>query len=77
MALESLDEWREWFDSGLERLIRVQFDTTLALNGGYYEGYAILTNLGFSTALNADGNKVQLSVTIDNSAQWLWHDAAA
>src|SRR5690349_17841274 len=48
MALESLDEWREWYESADQRLVRIEFDTTLALNGGYYEGYAILTNLGFS-----------------------------
>jgi hypothetical protein len=77
MALESLDEWREWFESADVRPVRVMFDTTLANNGGYYEGNAILSSLGFSTALNQDGNKVQLQVTIDSAGEWLWHDAAA
>jgi hypothetical protein len=77
MALESLDEWREWFESGDVRPIRAQFDTTLANNGGYYEGNAILTNLGFSTALQQDGNKIQLAVTIDSAGEWTWFDAAA
>lgn len=76
MALESLDEWRAWWESGASRLVRVQFDTTGANNGGYYEGLAILSNLGFNTALNQDGNKVQLSVSIDNAAEWLWTAAA-
>lgn len=76
LAMESLDEWRSWFLSGAERLIRVLFDATGANNGGYLQGEAILTNLGFSTALNADGNKVQLQVTIDNAGQWYWTAAA-
>lgn len=76
LSLESFDEWRTWFLSGAERLIRVLFDTTGANNGGYLQGEAILTNLGFTTALNADANKVQLQVTIDSSAQWYWTAAA-
>lgn len=77
MALESLDEWREWFESGDVRPIRIVFDTTLANNGGYYEGDAILSSLGFSAAKQQDGNKVQLAVTIDSAGAWTWYDAAA
>lgn len=75
MALESLATWREWWESGLSKNIRVEFDTTSALNGGYYEGPGILSNLGFSTQLNQDGNKVQQQITIDNASAWTWTDA--
>lgn len=73
MARESRDAWREWWESGLPKTIRVQFDDA---TGGYYEGPAILSALGFSTALNQDGNKIQQQVTIDNASAWLWTPAA-
>lgn len=77
MALESLDAWRDWFETAEVRPVRVEFNATLANNGGYYEGNAILSSLNFNTALNQDGNKVQLGVTIDSAGEWIWHDAAA
>lgn len=76
LALESLDTWREWWESAADNNIRVQLDTTLANNGGYYQGPALLTSLSFSTALNADGNKVQIQVSIKNASEWTWTDAS-
>lgn len=76
LAMASLDEWRNWALSGLEKNIRVEFNDTGANGGGYYQGPAILTSLGHAVALGSDGNKAQLNVQIASSGAWAWTDAA-
>lgn len=77
MAMGSLEAWREWFLAAESRMVRVEFDDTLANGGGYYQGLAIVTNLGHAVALGSDGNKAQLSVTLVSDGEWTWTDAAA
>jgi hypothetical protein len=77
MAMASLTTWRTWMLAADVRQVRVVFDDTLANGGGYYEGDAILQNLGHAVALGSDGNKVQLNVNIVSTGEWTWTDAAA
>ena len=69
MAEESYETWRAWWDSGLDKTVRVE------KNLGYWEGPAICLNLTESVALGSDGNKIQLSVNIKNSSAWTWYPA--
>ena len=72
LALADLDDWRGFI--GTTKTIRVQFDATLADNGGYYEGPAILSSFGVTAARR---DKVQVSVTLVSAGDWSWTDAAA
>lgn len=76
LALDSYSFWRAWFLAAESRNIRVLFDDTGANGGGYYQGAAILTNIGHSTQLQSDGNKAQSQVTLDSDGEWTWEDAA-
>lgn len=71
MAQESYETWRAWWDSGLDKNVRVE-KTPL----GYWEGPALNLELGESTQLGSDGNKIQLAVTIRNASAWTWVPAA-
>lgn len=74
LAMESLPTWSDWFDSGLERNIRVKLDALLADNGGYWQMSAVLT------ALNIGGNQGELAtieVTIQSNGAWTWTPAEA
>jgi len=74
LAMESLATWREWFDSGLEKNIRVKVDATLAEGGGYWQMSAVLATFN----LNANqGELAQVEVGIQSDGAWTWTDAAA
>ncbi len=75
MAMASLSTWRTWMLAGTSRTVRVEFNETLANGGGYYEGNAILQNLGHAVQLGADGNKVQLTVDMVSDGEWTWTSA--
>lgn len=77
MAMGVYAFYRRWFLGAKSRRIRVEFDDVRANGGGYYEGYAILSNLGHSVQLQSDGNKTQQQMTLDNDGEWAWVDAAA
>lgn len=66
MAEESYETWRDWWDSGEERMIRVEKRL------GYWQGLAICTSLGETVALGQEGNKIQLAVGVRNAADWTW-----
>lgn len=70
LALEALTTWRAWWAAATEKNVRISYDHVGM--GGYWEGPAILTHFGNSVALNANGNKVQIDVTIDNASAWTW-----
>lgn len=72
LALESFDEWREWFDSGQEKNIRVKFDATAINNGGYYAMSAILTAFGLGAE---QGGLATIDVTMQSNGAWTWTDA--
>lgn len=69
LAQESNLLWIDWFISGLSKNIKIQ------RAGGTWTGAAILTDISDSVQLNAEGNRVQRSVTIDNDGQWTWTPA--
>lgn len=72
LALESLDLWRQWFDSGLEKNIRFKIDAPAADNGGYWQMSAVLT--AFSIGANI-GELATVEVGIQNNGAWAWTDA--
>lgn len=74
LAMESSDEWRLWFLSGLEKNIRVKLDTTLANNGGYFAMSAVLTAFNISGNV---GDLSQIEVTIDSNGEITWVPAVA
>lgn len=76
MAMASLATWRAWMLAATARTVRVQFDDTGANGGGYYEGDAILQELGHAVQLGADGNKAQLNVNIISTGEWAWTSAS-
>jgi len=73
LAQEAHATWREWFFSGAPRNVRVKIDLTGAQGGGYYEGSAILTQFKVDSSY---GDKVKVSVTLNNNSEWTWTDAA-
>lgn len=74
IAMESLDEWRTWFLSGLAKVIHVSVDETLAVGGGYFAMSAVLT--GFNITGN-QGEKATLEVTIQSDGPVTWVPAAS
>lgn len=74
LAMESLDEWRNWFDSGLAKNIHVSINEPLASGGGYYRMSAVLT--GFNIGGN-QGEKMTVEVTIQSDGEWTWVPAAS
>lgn len=77
MAMASLELWRDWMLAAEARVVRVEFDDALANGGGYYQGSAILQSLGHNVALDSEGRKTQLSVSLVSDGEWTWTDAAA
>lgn len=73
LAMESLATWRVWFDSGLEKNIRVKLDTTLAEGGGYWQMGAVLTSLNIS---GNQGELATVEVTIASNGAWTWTAAS-
>lgn len=74
LAMESSDEWWDWFESATEKNIRVVLDTTLANNGGYWAMSALLTTY------NVGGNQGELAtveVGIVSNGVIIWTPAAA
>ncbi len=69
LAMESLETWREWFLSGLEKNIRVKLDHD---DGGYFSMSAILT--GFNLGGN-QGELATIEVTIASNGEVTWTDA--
>ena len=74
LAMESFDEWRTWFLSGLEKNIRVVVDTDEGLNAGYFSMSAILTTF------NVGGNQGELAtieVDIASNGEVTWTAAGS
>lgn len=72
LAMESFDEWREWFDSGLEKNVRFKLDAPSANNGGYWTMSAILSAFGIGAE---QGGLATVDVTILSDGAWTWTDA--
>ena len=72
MALEALPIWRGWLFSAEAKNVRVKLDLPAGKNPGYYQGAAILTSLKHDSNI---GEKVKLSVSIENTGAWSWVSA--
>ena len=68
----SLETWREWFLSGLEKNIRVKVDVAAANGGGYYEMSAVLTTFNIT---GNTGELCQVEVEIQSAGAVEWVDA--
>lgn len=74
VALEDLETWREWFEGGATKKVRVLVDETLANGGGYWEGLAILASFGVT---HERTRTAELEVDVQSSGPWVWTAAAA
>jgi hypothetical protein len=72
MAEESDALWRVWWESGLSRNVRITYGQVGALNGGYYQGPAVLASLDDTVDRKSEGGRVQRSITIQNDGKWAW-----
>ena len=73
LALEALPKWRDWYFSATPKNVRVQLALPAGKGPGYYQGAAILTSLKHDSAV---GEKIKLSVNIENTGAWSWVAAA-
>lgn len=73
-AVESHDDWREWFMSGVSKNIQVSINEPLAGGGGYYAMAAVLS--AFNVTGN-NGEKMQIEVTIQSDGPVSWVPAAS
>jgi predicted secreted protein len=74
LAMESLETWRDYFFGGVSKNARVKIDTTLANNGGYFEGAFILTTFNITGEI---GNKIQVEIELQNDGPVTWVAASA
>lgn len=70
---EAYTIWRRLALAAAAFNVRVEFDTTGALGGGYYAGSAVLNSLGNSTSI---GQRVQAAVDGASDGEWTWVPAA-
>lgn len=74
LDMNSYDDWRIWYLSGLAKNIEVSFNVPLPQGGGYYAMSAVLT------ALNSTGNVgelVTIDVEIQSNGEFTWHPASS
>lgn len=73
MAVESFDEWNDWFLSGKARHIQIKLDDGKGHFVGHYEGAFVLSNFKLT---GSRGQKITVDVTLDNDDIVSWVDAA-
>ncbi|BBF93381.1 phage tail tube protein [Blastochloris tepida] len=73
LAFESLEIWNAWFFSGLAKTCRIKLDLPGAVGGGYFFAPFILSQFQIN---GQNGQKVQVSVQLQNDGQVQWVDAA-
>lgn len=74
LAMESLDDWRDWFLSGAVQNVQVSLDESAAVNGGYFSMSAVLSGFKLSGVV---GELTQIEVTIASNGEVIWTDAAS
>lgn len=70
LAMDSLDEWRSWFEAAEPRTVQVHLQNTTANNGGYWQGDFVLTSFQIT---GERGGKVQVSISAVNDGKVTWH----
>lgn len=66
MAEESYPRWVELFEAGQP------FNVRVAKRLGYWEGQAIITSLGETSAFGQNAELIQLAVGMRNANKWTW-----
>ena len=67
--------WRNWMLGGLKKNVRVgPIGRTLADDGGYYQGSAVLTSL---ENVSAKGKRVTATIALASDGPWIWVPASA
>lgn len=74
LAMEALETWREFFFSTEARNCRIRLDTTLANNGGHFEGRFHCTSFNVTGDI---GEKIQVEIELQNDGEIVWVDAVA
>lgn len=72
MMMEALPAWREWFESGESRNLRVKLDESAANNGGYFFGKFVLSTFNIT---GEERGKVQIEIELQNDGVVAWQDA--
>ncbi|MDB5597378.1 MAG: hypothetical protein JWM36_4339 [Hyphomicrobiales bacterium] len=72
LAMEAFETWREFFFSTATKNVRIKLDTTLANNGGYFEGKFHCTTFNVTGDI---GNKIQVDIELQNDGEVVWVDA--
>ncbi len=74
VAMEDKPLWEQFYEDDASWQVKIELVTTLANNGGYYQGAFVLTNLQFS----ADrGQKIRFEVTLQSDGAVPWVNAPA
>lgn len=73
LAMESLEEWQEFFTSGTARFVRFELSIAGASGGGYWQGEYILSSFSVS---GERGNKAQVEIELVSDGEVAWTDAA-
>lgn len=71
LALESLEVWRDWFLSALEKNIRIRIVDQNAVQPGYFAMSAILTT--FNIGAN-QGELATIEISADSNGEVTWVD---
>ncbi len=66
MAVESFDTWNDWFQSAVGKNCQIKLDSASL---GYWQGQFILSDFKLD---GQRGNKVQVSITLDNNGAVPW-----
>jgi predicted secreted protein len=74
LAMESKDEWQDWFLSGASKNIQVSLDESLANGGGYFSLAAVLTTFNIT---GNQGEKATLEVEIASDGEVTWTAASS
>lgn len=74
MARESLDEWRDAFETTDTVTVRIQVEGNLAAGGGHWDGEFHLTS--FEPGATR-GERSTVSIEMQSSGPLVWTDAAA
>lgn len=71
LALESLETWREWFLSALEKNIRVHIVDANNVQPGYFSMSAVLTTFNLGANI---GELASIEVSVDSNGAVTWTD---
>lgn len=74
LALEAFATWRSFFFSTATKNVRIKIDTTLALNGGYWQGKFHMTTFNVTGDI---GDKIQVEIELQNDGEITWTAASA